>query len=182
MGGLLLSKAKWVLDPSHTLVEFSVKHMMIATVKGRFSGIEGILYANLPDFTTAEVEASVDSATVDTHEAQRDQHLKSADFFDVEKFPKLTFKSKRIERNGDDYRMIGDLTIHGLTREAAFDVTFEGTGKDPWGNERAGFSATGKVDRKDFGLQWNAMLETGGVLVGDQVKISVEAEAIKQAE
>lgn len=177
-----MAKSKWVLDPSHSLAEFSVKHMMIATVKGSFGGIEGVLYADLPDFTTAQVEASVDPATVDTREAQRDQHLKSADFFDVEKFPKLTFKSKRVEAAGGDYRMVGDLTIRDVTREVAFDVTFEGTGKDPWGNERAGFSATGKVDRKDFGLQWNAMLETGGVLVGDQVKISLEAEAVKQAE
>jgi len=177
-----MAKSKWVLDPSHSLLEFSVKHMMISTVKGRFSGIEGVLYADLPDFTTAEVEASADASTVDTREPQRDQHLKSADFFDVEKFPKLTFKSKRVETAGDGYRMVGDLTIHGVTREVAFDVSFEGTGKDPWGNERAGFSATGKVDRKDFGLQWNAMLETGGVLVGDQVKISIEAEAIKQAQ
>ncbi|MGE5589428.1 MAG: YceI family protein [Bacillota bacterium] len=176
-----MARSKWVLDPSHTLAEFSVKHMMIATVKGRFSGVEGVVYADLPDFTTAEVEATIDASTVDTREGQRDAHLRSADFFDVEKFPKITFKSKRIDRNGDDYRMIGDLTIRDVTREIALDVTFEGTGKDPWGNERAGFSATGKVDRKDFGLQWNTVLETGGVLVGDQVKIAIEAELVKQA-
>lgn len=175
-----MARSKWVLDPSHTLVEFSVKHMMIATVKGRFSGVEGVVYADLPDFTTAEVEATIDASTVDTREGQRDAHLRSADFFDVEQFPKLTFKSKRIERNGEDYRMIGDLTIRDVTREIALDVTFEGTNKDPWGNERAGFSATGKVDRKDFGLKWNTMLETGGVLVGDQVKINIEAELVKQ--
>lgn len=174
--------AKWSLDPAHTLVEFSVKHMMIATVKGRFSGVEGFLEGDLPDLTTARVEASVDAASVDTREAQRDQHLRSADFFEVEKFPKLTFKSTQIDAaGGGTYKMTGDLTIRGVTRPVVFDVTFEGMGRDPWGNERAGFSATAAVNRKDFGLQWNAVLETGGVLVGDRVKIAIEAEAIKQA-
>lgn len=178
-----MAKATWALDPAHTLVEFSVKHMMIATVKGRFTGIEGAVEGDLPDLTTARVEASVDATSVDTREAQRDQHLRSADFFDVEKFPKLTFQSTKVEAaDGDDYKLTGDLTIHGVTRQVVLDVTFEGMGKDPWGNERAGFSAKGTVSRKDFGLVWNAMLETGGVLVGDQVKIAIEAEAIKKAD
>ena len=178
-----MPKATWILDPAHTLVEFSVKHMMIASVKGRFTGIEGAVEGDLPDLTAARIEASVDATSVDTHEAQRDQHLRSADFFDVEKFPKLTFQSTKVATaGGDDYRMTGDLTIHGVTRQVVLDVTFEGMGKDPWGNERAGFSAKGTVSRKDFGLVWNAMLETGGVLVGDQVKIAIEAEAIKKAD
>lgn len=176
-----MSKTKWVIDPAHTLLEFSVKHMMIATVKGRFSGVEGGLYADLPDLTTADIEVTADANTVDTREAQRDQHLRSADFFDVENFPQITFKSNRIERTGNDaYKIIGDLTIRGVTREVAFDTTFEGMGKDPWGGERAGFSAEAKINRKDFGLNWNAVLETGGILVGEQVKISVEVEVVKQ--
>lgn len=176
------TKSKWVLDAAHSLLEFSVKHMMIATVKGRFTGVEGVIYANLPDLTTAEIEVSADAATINTGEPQRDQHLRSADFFDVEKYPKLTFKSKQIEKAGnDEYKVTGDLTIHGVTREVVFTATFEGQGKDPWGNERAGFSAEAKINRKDFGLHWNALLETGGVLVGDQVKISVQIEAIRQA-
>lgn len=172
---------KWTVDPAHTLVEFSVRHMMIAKVKGRFSGVEGSLEGDLPDLTTARIEATVDAATVDTREAQRDGHLRSADFFDVEKFPKLTLKSTKIAGAGDDFEMTADLTIHGVTRPIVFKVSYEGTGKDPWGNERAGFSATAEINRKDFGLQWNAALETGGVLVGDQVKIAIEAELIKQA-
>lgn len=177
-----MSKSKWVLDPAHSLIEFSVKHMMIANVKGRFSGVEGVIYADLPDLTTAEIEVTVDAASINTAEPQRDQHLRSADFFDVEQYPRLTFKSKKIERaGGGEYKLTGDLTIHGVTKEVVFDATFEGQGKDPWGNERAGFSAETKIDRKDFGLQWNAVLETGGILVGDQVKISVQIEAIKQA-
>lgn len=177
-----MSKATWVIDPSHSLVEFSVKHMMIATVKGRFSKFEGSFTADVTDLTTAQFAATIDAASVDTRDEQRDGHLRSADFFNVEEYPTLTFKSTRIERvSGDDYKLTGDLTIRGITKEVTLDATFEGTGKDPWGNERAGISAETKVNRKDFGLVWNVALETGGILVGEQVKISIQAQAVKQA-
>lgn len=173
--------AKWVLDASHSLVEFSVKHMMIATVKGRFSGVEGVIEADPADLTKAAFDVTVASATIDTRDEQRDGHLRSADFFDVEQYPHLTFKSRQVEQSGDEYQLIGDLTMHGVTREVTFALTYEGQGKDPWGNERIGFAAEAKVNRKDFGLTWNAALETGGVLVGEQVKIAVHIEAVKQA-
>lgn len=177
-----MAKANWVLDPSHTLLEFTVKHMMFTNVKGRFAQVAGTVVADPTDMTTAEISVEADAASVDTREPQRDGHLRSADFFDVEKFPKLTFQSYRIDRTGDDtYKLIGDLTIHGVTKSVAFDLTFDGQGKDPWGQERAGFTAETKINRKDFGLVWNALLETGGVLVGDDVKIAVHAEVIKQA-
>ncbi|HYF93838.1 MAG TPA: YceI family protein [Symbiobacteriaceae bacterium] len=177
-----MAKAKWVLDPAHTLLEFSIRHMMITNVKGRFSKLEGFVEADLNDLTQAEISVSVDAASIDTGEPQRDGHLRSADFFDVEKYPALTFKSWRIDRKGENqYELVGDLTIHGTTKTSIWTLTFEGQGKDPWGNERAGFSAETRVNRKDFGLTWNAVLETGGILVGDEVRISVQAEAIKQA-
>lgn len=177
-----MAKTKWVLDPAHSLAEFSVKHMMISTVKGRFAKLEGVIEADPADLTTATASVEIDVASIDTHEAQRNQHLRSADFFDAEKFPKLTFRSKRVTaKGGDEYALTGDLTIRGVTKEVTLDLTFEGEGKDPWGNQRIGFSAETRINRKDFGLNWNALLETGGVLVGDQVKINVEIEAIKQA-
>jgi polyisoprenoid-binding protein YceI len=177
-----MAKATWILDAAHTNVEFSVKHMMIANVKGSFSGVEGTVVADLADLTTAEIDVTVDVATVDTREAQRDGHLRSADFFDVENHPKMTFKSYRIDRTGEnEYKLVGDLTIRGVSKSVAWNLTFEGQGKDPWGNEKAGFTAETKVSRKDFGLVWNAVLETGGVLVGDDVKITIAVEAAKQA-
>lgn len=176
------TKTKWVLDPAHTTVEFTVKHMMITNVKGRFAKFEGYISADLSDLTTAEVSVTVDAASLDTREEQRDAHLRSADFFDVEQFPTLAFKSWRIDRKGDDqYELVGDLTIHGVTQTSVWTLTFEGQGKDPWGSERAGFTAETRINRKDFGLHWNAILETGGFLVGDEVRISVQAEAVKQA-
>lgn len=177
-----MAKAKWVFDASHSLLEFAIRHMMIANVKGRFSQLEGSIDADLSDLTTAEISVTVDAASIDTRDAQRDGHLKSPDFFDVEKYPTLSFKSWRIDRKGkDQYELVGDLTIHGVTQTSIWSLTFEGQVKDPWGNERAGFSAETRINRKDFGLTWNAVLETGGILVGDEVKISVQVEAIKQA-
>jgi polyisoprenoid-binding protein YceI len=155
--------------------------MMISTVKGRFSGVAGTIEGDLPNLTTARIEATIDVATIDTREAQRDGHLRSADFFDAEKFPQITFRSTRIHAASDnEYKLAGDLTIRGVTREVVLDATFEGIGKDPWGNERAGFSAEATIDRKDFGLVWNAVLETGGILVGDKVKMGIQVEAIRQ--
>lgn len=176
-----MSKSTWVIDGSHTVAEFSVKHMMFATVKGRFGKVEGTVVADPADLTTAELTGSVDAASVTTSDEGRDAHLRSADFFDVENYPKLALKSARIEKDGDDYRMVADLTIRGVTKSLVWNLTYEGTGKDPWGQERIGFSAETKLDRKEFGLTWNAALEAGGVLVSDQVKIAVHAQAIKQA-
>ncbi|MBX6377957.1 MAG: YceI family protein [Clostridia bacterium] len=175
-------RSRWVIDPSHTTVEFAVRHMMIATVKGRFGGIEGVIEADPSDLSTASVTATIDAASVDTRDAKRDEHLRSADFFDVANHPKITFASRRVApKGGNRYELLGDLTIRGVTREVSLDLTFDGQAKDPWGNERAAFTAEGSLNRKDFGLNWNALLETGGVLVGDQVKITVYVEAVRQA-
>ena len=173
----------WNLDPAHSVAEFKVKHMMISNVKGTFSGLSGVLTEHATDSTLSSVEASVDVATINTHDAQRDGHLKSADFFDAEKFPKLTFKSTSVTKKGDaEYAVTGDLTVHGVTKPVTFAV--EGPSepaKDPWGNTRIGLSATAKINRKDFGLTWNSALETGGVLVGEDVIITLDVQFIKAA-
>ncbi|MHB1610869.1 MAG: YceI family protein [Sulfobacillus sp.] len=172
---------RWNIDVAHSTAEFSIRHLMISTVKGRFSGIEGYFEGEPEHLQTGNVDVTLDIATVDTRQAERDAHLRSADFFDVEKFPKMTFKSQQISLVGDNrYQVVGDLTIHGVTRSETFDVSFEGRAKDPWGGERAGFSGHTSINRKDYGLQWNVALEAGGVMVGDQVKINVEIEAVRQ--
>lgn len=171
----------WKLDPAHSHAEFKVKHMMISNVKGTFSGLTGDLTEHLTDSTLSFVEATVDVSTVITHDAQRDGHLKSADFFDVEKYPTMSFKSTQVKPDGDGgYKVTGDFTLHGVTKQVTFNV--EGPSapaKDPWGNTRIGLTATTKINRKDYGLNWNAALETGGILVGEEVHITVEAEFIK---
>ncbi|MFT4414025.1 YceI family protein [Fredinandcohnia humi] len=175
-----MTKAKWAVDASHSSVDFSVKHMMIAKVKGSFQNFEASIEADPTDLTTADIEFKVDLASVDTKNTDRDNHLRSADFFDVENHPAMTFKSTSIVKTDDgEYDVTGDLTIRGTTKPETFKVVFEGQGKDPWGNEKVGFSAEGSINRSDYGLVWNAALETGGVLVGDQVKISLEIEAQK---
>jgi polyisoprenoid-binding protein YceI len=162
----------WKIDPAHSHVEFAVRHMMITNVKGRFTGVEGSVQLEDGNIEKAKVDVRIDAATIDTREPQRDAHLRSADFFDVETFPHITFTSTRItDRSGNEFKLVGDLTMHGVTREVVLDVTEEGRGKDPWGGERLGFSATTKVKRSDFGLKWNQALETGGLLVSDDVKI-----------
>ena len=170
----------WKIDPVHTSVEFAVRHLMITTVKGRFTGVTGIVKDDDRDPAKGEVEITIDAASIDTREPQRDAHLRSADFFDVETHPTITFRSRRIEAAQDDgFKLVGDLTMHGITREVALDVTSHGRVKDPWGGERAGFSATAKVKRSEFGLTWNQLLETGGVAVGDDIKISIDVELVK---
>ncbi len=173
---------KWVVDPTHTNVEFSVKHMMIATVRGRFSEVEGVIEGDPSDLTTARFEATINTKSIDTRQEDRDNHLRSADFFDVENHPKITFKSTSVEKVGENqYKVTGDLTIRGVTRPVTLDTTFEGRGKDPWGGERIALTAKGAINRKDFGLTWNAALETGGVLVSDEVKLEINVEAVLQA-
>lgn len=177
-----MAKQKWVVDAAHSSIDFSIKHMMVAKVKGSFHSIEASIDADLEDLTTANIEFSVDVASIDTRNGDRDNHLRSADFFDVENNPKMTFKSTKIvKKNDSEYDVTGDMTIRGTTSPETFHVTYEGFGKDPWGNEKAGFSGQGAIKRSEYGLSWNAALETGGVLVGDQVQISIEIEAAKQA-
>ncbi|HEY3930388.1 MAG TPA: YceI family protein [Candidatus Koribacter sp.] len=173
----------WNIDPVHSVAEFKVKHMMISNVKGQFSGVSGKLTFDEADITRSQIEATIDATSINTREAQRDAHLRSADFFDVEKFSTLLFKSAKITRTGDDQLKVeGELTIHGVTRNVSFAV--EGPtapGKDPWGNTRIGISATTKINRKDYGLTWNAALETGGILVGEEVTITLDVQFVKAA-
>ena len=171
----------WNIDPVHSVAEFKVKHMMISNVKGQFARIKGVLSLDETDLTKSRVETSIDAASINTRDEQRDAHLKSADFFDVEKFPTLSFKSTKITRIADgELAVAGELTIHGVARNVVFTVEGPTTpGKDPWGNTRIGLSATTKINRKDFGLTWNATLETGGILVGDEVTITLEVQFIK---
>jgi polyisoprenoid-binding protein YceI len=171
----------WNIDAVHSVAEFKVKHMMISNVKGQFTALSGVLNLDESDVTRSHVEVTVEAASISTRESQRDTHLKSADFFDVEKHPTLTFRSTRISRTGDgELHVTGDLSIHGVTREVVFSV--EGPtppAKDPWGNTRIGASATTKINRKDYGLTWNAALETGGILVGDEVTLTLDVQFIK---
>jgi polyisoprenoid-binding protein YceI len=177
-----MALSKWLVDPSHSSIEFSVKHMMIAKVRGAFKEYSASIEADPNDLTTANIDFNVALASVDTRSEDRDNHLRSADFFDVENTPNMTFKSTKIVRTGEgEYELTGDLNLHGVTRSETFAVTFEGQGKDPWGNEKAGFSAEGSIKRSDYNLTWNAALETGGVLVGDQIKIFLEIQAAKEA-
>ncbi len=177
-----MTKAKWAIDASHSAVEFSVRHMMIAKVKGAFHEFEAEIEADIQDLTTADISFKINLSSVDTRNGDRDGHLKSADFFDVENYPALDFKATSISKSGEgEYEVTGDVSLHGVTRSETFEVTFEGSGKDPWGNTKAGFSAKGAIKRSDYGLTYNAALETGGVLIGDEVKISLEIEALQQA-
>jgi polyisoprenoid-binding protein YceI len=175
------STTSWKIDSSHTHAEFAVRHLMISTVKGRFADVQGVVHIDAADPASSLVDVTIGVASIDTREPQRDTHLRSADFFDIEHFPHLTFRSTRIEGRGDEFKLVGDLTIRGTTREVVLDVTSEGRATDPWGGERIGFSATTKIKRSDFGLTWNQLLEAGGVAVGDDVKISIDAELVKQA-
>lgn len=174
--------SRWVIDPAHTVVEFAVRHMMIATVRGHFGEVEGIIRLDEQDPSNSSVEAKIDVASIDTRQKDRDEHLRSADFFDVTNHPMMEFRSRRVERaDGDRYRVIGDLTIRGTTREVELDVIDRGRVTDPWGAERVAFSAEGAIDRTDFGLKWNQALEAGGVVVGNEVKISLEVQAVAEA-
>jgi polyisoprenoid-binding protein YceI len=175
------TKTTWKLDPAHTTVEFSAKHLMITTVKGRITDVSGTILIDEKNPQNSSVEATLNAASLDTRTDQRDQHLRSADFLDTEKFPAIKFRSTRIQGDKDSFKLTGDLTIRDVTKPITLDVEFEGETKDPWGNQRVGFSANGKIDRREFGLIWNQSLETGGVLVGNDVKISLEAQAIKAA-
>ncbi|MEX0750958.1 MAG: YceI family protein [Dehalococcoidia bacterium] len=171
----------WSIDPAHSSAEFAVKHMMVTTVKGRFNIAEGTLRIDEGDPSRSSVRAAIDVASVDTGVADRDAHLRSDDFFNAEQYPRFTFETTRLERVDDErWRMTGDLTMRDVTRPVALDVEFEGRGIDAYGKDRAGFVATAKINRKDFGVSWNGAIETGGVVVSDSVKITLNIAAIRQ--
>jgi polyisoprenoid-binding protein YceI len=177
-----MTHEKWEIDSSHSGIHFSVRHMVIAKVRGQFARWSGTVLAEDGDLSRAQVNVVIDASSIDTGVADRDTHLKSADFFDVEAHPEITFKSTRVEKLANaELRAVGELTIHGITHEVFLNVEYTGQTKDPWGNVRAGFSAKTSIDRKEFGLTWNQALEAGGVLVGDRVEIEIEVEAVKQS-
>ena len=180
----MADKTSWKIDPAHTAVEFAVKHMMFTTVRGRFGDVTGTLVVDEQDPDRSSVEVVIGAASIDTGVADRDTHLRSADFLDVENHETITFRSKRIEgaafQEGETFQVVGDLTIRGTTLEVTLDAQYQGQGQDPWGGTRAGFEASAEIDRREWGLQWNQALETGGVLVANKVKIELAVQAVKQ--
>jgi len=180
MSAVQTQTSTWKVDQAHSGAEFKVKHMMISNVKGHFSGVDGILDLNEDDVTKSHIQATIDASSITTRDPQRDTHLKSAEFFDVEQFPTLAFTSTEVKTTNGDLAVSGDLSIHGVTRKVVFTV--EGPtapARDPWGNTRIGLTATTKINRRDFGLTWNALLETGGILVGDDVTIIFDVQFIQ---
>jgi polyisoprenoid-binding protein YceI len=178
-GMLRVPTGTWTVDPAHSSVEFRIKHMMISTVRGRFAEFEGTIEA-APDYHDSTVRGTVKTASIDTNERRRDDHLRSADFFDAENHPVIGFESTAIEhRDKGDYRVTGDLTMHGETRPVSFDVTVHGVTRDPQGNDRVGLEVRGTLSRGDFGLRWQQALETGGVVVGDEVRVSADISAVR---
>ncbi|GKU77639.1 YceI family protein [Paenibacillus sp. L3-i20] len=176
-----MTKKQWAVDASHSAIDFSVRHMMISKVKGTFHTFDAKVEADVNDLTSADISFTINLNSVDTRNADRDAHLRGVDFFDVEKFPSLAFKAISIVKTGEgEYEIAGEVSLHGVTRTETFEVTYEGSGKDPWGNARAGFSAKSTIKRSDYGLTYNAALETGGVLIADDIKISLEIEAVEQ--
>lgn len=174
-------KTTWQIDPAHSLVEFGIKHMMFTTVKGRFTEVRGTISADEADIAKSSVQVEIDVASIDTRSEQRDAHLRSAEFFDAQAYPTITFQSTRVEPVDEDrLKVVGDLTIRGVTREVTLDTQINGRGTNPWGQEVVGLTAETKVNRKDFGLTWNAPIEAGGWLVGDDVKMALEIQASRQ--
>ena len=172
--------ANWQLDSAHSELEFKVRHMMISTVKGQFKSFEVLVENASDDITQAQVEVKIDVDSIDTKNEQRDQHLKSSDFFDESNNPSILFKSTSIDKEDDEnYNVTGDLTIKGITKSIKLNVEFGGVAKDPWGNDKVGYTVTGKINRTDFGLTWNAALETGGVMVSEEVKFSADIQFVK---
>jgi polyisoprenoid-binding protein YceI len=169
----------WNIDNSHSSIGFTVRHMMFAKVHGRFDKWTATFDMNDADISKSTVSVEIDAASINTNDEKRDGHLKSGDFFDVATHPKLTFKSKRVEKKGDELHVVGDLSIHGVTKEVTLEVEQTGSGKDPWGNARVAFNAKTSINRKDYGLNWNQALEAGGVLVSEKVDISIEVQAVK---
>lgn len=173
-----LTPGIWTIDPSHTSLGFVARHLVVAKVRGRFGAVTGAITI-AEDVLASSVTAQIDMASVDTGDTARDEHLRSADFFDVENHPSMTFTSTSVSGRGADYVVTGDLTIRGVTRPVTLDLEFDGVSGDPWGGTRAGFTATAEIDRRDWGLEWNVALDTGGVLVGEKVKLQLDIEAVK---
>jgi polyisoprenoid-binding protein YceI len=181
--GTLAGGSSWQIDPAHSHVEFAVRHLMISSVKGAFGDVQGTVWVDESDPSRVLVDITIQVSSIDTRQQQRDAHLRSSDFFDAARFPTITFRSRVVDGDYHDseFRLRGDLTIRDVTREVVLVVSNEGRLIDPWGAERAGFSAQGKIDRTDFGLTWNQALEAGGFVVGNEVKISIEVELIRHA-
>lgn len=171
--------ARWDVDPDHSIVEFRVAHMVVSKTSGRFTDYRGFAEIDPDAKTFRAIEATINTASVNTNQEKRDAHLRNADFLDVQQFPTMTYKMKSYKPVGEGYTALGDLTLRGVTKEIALTGTFNGITKDPWGNQRAGFSAEGKLNRKDFGMIWNKTLDSGGLVVGDEVHIRLEIECIK---
>ena len=176
-----MATTQWSLDPTHSELQFKVKHLMITTVTGSFKSLTASLTSDADDFENAKVTFEAELSSIDTGNTDRDNHLKSGDFFDAEQFPKMTFTSSSFEKDGSDYVLKGDLTVKGTTKAIKLNVEFGGIATDPWGNTKAGFTISGKINRTDFGLTWNAALETGGVMVSEDVRILGELQFVKQA-
>ena len=180
MSATPITPGTWTVDPSHSSVSFVARHLMVSKVRGSFGSFSGTITI-AEDLLASSVEATLDVASISTGDDGRDEHLRSGDFFDLEQFPTWTLTSTGLRADGDDYVMTADLTIKGVTRPVEFEVEFEGTATDPWGNTKAGFEAKTEINRKDFGLEWNVALEAGGVLVGEKVKIELDIQAVKAA-
>jgi polyisoprenoid-binding protein YceI len=177
------SVPRYDIDPAHSGAQFKVRHLMISNVKGHFTAVKGTVDYDRANPSATRIDVSIDVNSIDTRDAQRDGHLKSADFFDVEKYPEITFKSTEVVATSEGFEVVGDLTIHGVTNQVALDVEdVTPEAKDPWGNVRVGATASTTINRKDFGLTWNTALETGGVLVGDDVKIEIDVEMVRKAQ
>lgn len=172
---------RYDIDTTHSSIDFAVRHLVIAKVRGRFTSFRGTIELDAADLSKSKVSVEIEAASISTNEEKRDAHLRSADFFDVENYPLLTFTSKQVEADGDDLRVTGALSIHGVTRDVVLLVESLGTTKDPWGNERVAFAAKTSIDRKEFGLHWNQVLEVGGFMVGDKVEIGLDVQAVKSA-
>jgi polyisoprenoid-binding protein YceI len=176
-----MATTKWVLDPMHSEVQFKVKHLVISTVTGFFRKFEGEVITESEDFTDSEVDFSLDVDSIDTTQEARDQHLKSAEFFDAATYPKISFKSTSLTKNGSDYKLVGDLTIKDVTKPVTLDVEFGGSAADFYGQTKAGFEITGKINRKEFGLTWDGITEAGSIVVGEDIKLIINAQFTKQA-
>ncbi len=175
-----MATIRWVIDPTHSEIGFKVKHMMFTNVSGRFETYEAKITTEDNDFTKSSIEFSANIDSINTNNSDRDNHLKSADFFDAEKNPKLTFVSSSLVKSGNDYELIGELTLHGITKTVKLETELSGLLKDPWGNTKVGLNIFGKINRKDWGLNWNSAIETGGVLVSEEVKLNIEIQLLKQ--
>jgi polyisoprenoid-binding protein YceI len=177
-----MANTKWVIDPTHSEIGFKVRHLMISNVSGKFDQFEAEVETQNEDFATAQIRATIKTASVNTSNLQRDEHLRNSDFFEVENHPDILFTSQKVEKiDNDNFVLHGNLTLKGITKQVKLQVEYSGFTKDPWGGERAGFVVTGKINRNDFGLSFNAALETGGVVLGDEVKIHSEIQLVKQA-